>query len=696
VAVVVPAFAADGTPAWVTPAAGAMELPAYYSWTFETKTTGDFAAIARRLHLVPSGDDLGVTTVQYGPLPAAAPMPVLGALSGISAAPIVTKVPTGTANDLRQLTRPRGTANQPIVGLPGLADPWPVDESEPGARGWRDALQDDFRVRAIAGLGERTAIANQDLLAEQAGRIAGAYEEVADRFRRLGGGLLASRSLWRRRVPAEPVRRLAFLGPALRSVLTPAGPVPTAIEHPERGLERGLFSSAAQRALRGRATTAPDTQPPGDVGETLRQAAEPAAAPSRSTPGALHTDRFAQVGRRRALDDVVAGPLPDLPQLGAATTALVNQLDRRDLDPDTSTFIDSHVGRVLGDMGARRGAPLVALLGLLDSGQRLTRTRARVLASALEAPPDTTDLAAVAALVTRVPDRPVTTTYDLAAASAVVDVEFDPTVARPTIADRALAGVLDGGARPDAVPHGPPELAPDLQLAAWRFLQGDEGEWLLPGAGELEEDTVVGLTTNPAFVDAFLLGLNAQVVSELRFRNYPLIPGWTPVRTFWDRANPSSGDTDDDIRGIDTWPRASGFGDSAHQPPSASSADLVILFNTVLFREYPGTLVSLAPVARTGGDEPDWDGEPDFAGRIFPTFQGRITPDRSFFGFDLDPALGREHWVVLEETVSGRRFLNLGARPSAARNSADLAVALLSLPRRVLIRGDRLLGGLGA
>ena len=39
----------------------------------------------------------------------------------------------------------------------------------------------------------------------------------------------------------------------------------------------------------------------------------------------------------------------------------------------------------------------------------------------------------------------------------------------------------------------------------------------------------------------------AQIVAELRFRNYPLIPGWTPVRTFWNRANAASGAVEDDI-----------------------------------------------------------------------------------------------------------------------------------------------------
>ncbi|MEJ7690785.1 MAG: hypothetical protein WKF76_10345 [Nocardioidaceae bacterium] len=49
-------------------------------------------------------------------------------------------------------------------------------------------------------------------------------------------------------------------------------------------------------------------------------------------------------------------------------------------------------------------------------------------------------------------------------------------------------------------------------------------------------------TTNPAFVDTFLLGLNAQVVGELRFRQLPADPRLDPGPDLRDRANPATGD----------------------------------------------------------------------------------------------------------------------------------------------------------
>jgi hypothetical protein len=678
VAVIVPAFTTTGAPAWVTPAPAAIELRAYHSWSFHTRGGGDFASLARRLRLREADADLGACDVEYGPLPAAAASSVRGALVS-TAAPTPAAGPPGVTADLESLTAPLGDAAHPVVGLPDHGAPWPP--APPPAAGWRDQLHEDYRVRAVAGLGAAAGIVNQELLAREAGRVAGAFQEAADRLRRLSLGLLASRSLWRRRVATDGTRRLSVLGPALRDVLSADGPVADVMRHADRALDRSLFSSAAQRALR-----------PGIAG-TLRDAA---AAPPRRTRISARTfdlDAFTRDANRPALDDVLARPAPDPRRLRAAAARVSAALDRRALDRDTASFVDTRLRAVVDQLGTGRAVPILPLLGLAEGGAQAPRERVRLLAAALDAAPDSDDLAALGALVARRPTEPVATAFDLDDAGARIAGAFDPTLARPAIVERVLGGVVDTVGAVDTDPTAPVELAPDLDLPAWRFLRDDAPEWLLPGAGTLPDDTVVALTTNPSFVDAFLLGLNAQVVAELRFRNYPVIAGWTPVRTFWDRANAATGAVDDDIVGVDTWPTASRFGDPSHQTPSASSADLVVLFNTALFREYPGTLVYLVPAARAANGAPNWTTDPSFDARQFPSFQGRIATDRTFFGFDLDPALAAERWIVLEETVNGRRFFNAAARPSTATNGGDLAHDTVSAPRRVLIRGDVLLGG---
>ena len=94
---------------------------------------------------------------------------------------------------------------------------------------------------------------------------------------------------------ADPVRRLGVLGPALRDVLTASGPVAAVMEHPDRALERSLFSSAARRALRRT----------GEAGATLQLAAAAPPRPVRSAPSAVHTDLFARETDRAPLDDAL-------------------------------------------------------------------------------------------------------------------------------------------------------------------------------------------------------------------------------------------------------------------------------------------------------------------------------------------------------------------------------------------------------
>ena len=189
----------------------------------------------------------------------------------------------------------------------------------------------------------------------------------------------------------------------------------------------------------------------------------------------------------------------------------------------------------------------------------------------------------------------------------------------------------------------------------------------------------MALTTNPGFVDAFMVGLNAQVVAELRFRNHPLIPGWTPVRTFWDRVNLATGaSTTTSSTSAPGRPTRR----SVRQPPDAVGLERrprPPLHHPALPRVPRDARL---PGARTAQRRRtiNWSDDPDFNARQFPTFQGRISPDLVFFGFDLDPHLGAERWVVLEETVTvdasstpgptergDQRCRSRRARPSARR-----------------------------
>ncbi len=212
---------------------------------------------------------------------------------------------------------------------------------------------------------------------------------------------------------------------------------------------------------------------------------------------------------------------------------------------------------------------------------------------------------------------------------------------------------------------GPVEIEPELDLPLWSFLSSRAPDWMLPGAGDLVDGDVVGLSTNPVFVESLLVGANHQATAELRWRNMPLVTRWSPLRKFWQRkAN------DVDILPIKSWPDVAPLGDVALVPPSRS-VEAVVAFRTSLFRRYPATVVYLYPAARGWGPpEPMDDLNLD---RVMPTFTGTIGADITFFGFAVPPSALETHWVVLEEPPAGYRFYHKAISPPPPAPPAGIA-----------------------
>jgi hypothetical protein len=387
---------------------------------------------------------------------------------------------------------------------------------------------------------------------------------------------------------------------------------------------------------------------------------------------------------------------------GTDLDTLAQRFDRKGYSPALVTRFNTEVTTAISRVRAGSAVPYFALLDILDptggikrSEDQLSKALDTLRADHLPGPGTAADLLQLGStLVTRPASRP-SSPIDADTAATSIAAAIDPTTEQPFIAARVLSTISGL----DDQPLTPPELSPDLDLPAWQFLRDNASDWLLPGADGLDQDAVVAVQTNPAFVDAFLVGLNTQALGELRFRNIPIVTAATPMRQFWSRVSADGTGYDDDILGVAGWPAGSELGSTAHQPAAvAASADLVVVMRTPLFRRYPRTLVYLVPAVITGGD-PDWAADPDTTQRLLPIFQGTISTDITFFGFDLDPGLAAKHWVVLEEPPHGVRFYNTGPTPAAgaamaaATDGASFASAAFADPLRVLIRGDALVPG---
>jgi hypothetical protein len=186
-------------------------------------------------------------------------------------------------------------------------------------------------------------------------------------------------------------------------------------------------------------------------------------------------------------------------------------------------------------------------------------------------------------------------------------------------------------------------------------------ELLLPGVGSIDDDTVTVLHSNPRFIEAFMVGLNHELASELLWREFPSDLRATYFTNFWDtRAEPQP---IAQLPPIHSWSPSAGLGQSF----SAGGAQLLLLIRGELLQRYPDALI-YAVKARTAsqlGDE-----------ERFPLFRGRIEPDITFLGFALSATEVRAApgwFFVIQEQPSAPRFGLDDTRSGALASWNDLA-----------------------
>jgi hypothetical protein len=171
-------------------------------------------------------------------------------------------------------------------------------------------------------------------------------------------------------------------------------------------------------------------------------------------------------------------------------------------------------------------------------------------------------------------------------------------------------------------------------------------DYLFPGLELVPPNTVTLLATNPEFVESFLVGLNAEMASELLWRNYPTDQRGTYFRQFWD----TGGDGRRDIEKISDW------GDRALGANARGGDDLVLLLRGELLRRYPNSVIYAVAAVRKDGR---LNLSPDPKDEQHPLFRGTLKPDVTFLGFDLTrkQVLGDPGWFfVIQQQPTEPRF----------------------------------------
>ncbi len=80
----------------------------------------------------------------------------------------------------------------------------------------------------------------------------------------------------------------------------------------------------------------------------------------------------------------------------------------------------------------------------------------------------------------------------------------------------------------------PVKWYPEFHRPMYHFLRSMSQEYILPGLENVPQNTVGLLQTNRRFIEAFMLGLNHEMASELLWREFPTDHRGSYFRSFWD------------------------------------------------------------------------------------------------------------------------------------------------------------------
>lgn len=269
----------------------------------------------------------------------------------------------------------------------------------------------------------------------------------------------------------------------------------------------------------------------------------------------------------------------------------------------------------------------------------------------------------------------------------------------------------------------PVMTAPTFNQPMYEAVRDLSVEWLLPGVGNIKQNTVSLLVTNKDFVESFMVGLNHEMARELLWREYPTDQRGTCFRQFWDvRGYVDTERTDEatmltmakdwlqekgvnfnnlsdedkllalqfardelfknkvnDIIPITDWKKKLGEHHREDMiPVTKSKENIVFLIRGELLQRYPNAIIYAQKAifnSQTGRREK----ANGLENQVYPIFKGTIKPDICFFGFRLVPSQVRGiennpsgdqgYFFVIEENPTGARF-GLDA-PDEAENSEN-------------------------
>ena len=188
--------------------------------------------------------------------------------------------------------------------------------------------------------------------------------------------------------------------------------------------------------------------------------------------------------------------------------------------------------------------------------------------------------------------------------------------------------------------------APSLDAPVFRYLARLDASRFMPGAGDVPAESIMLLETNPRFIEALLVGLNAEMNRELLWREFPTDQRGTPFKHFWGWSDGGA-----DIGPIHTWAPGNALGTNTR---IGKGGQIVMLIRGRLLQRYPNT--SIYAWRSSGGKLVNPPAATDIKQ---PVFSGVLGSDIAFAGFDLtdaDLSQGDGWFFVLQQQPTEARF----------------------------------------
>ena len=620
------------TPAWtfVSGSPADVQLPIYYQWEFRTGTGGDFESLVALLKAREIPDTVGkrqIDLTEPGFL-IEPPGPNEQRTIGLEGAlRIVGSEPDEWQQGVRlpfqkvlqqilarawEVATNENHNHDPIVGPP-VYGAWHAARhvlhiEEPPPVNWLDQLNLDPRNRVVAAFGTQVVQAQQEEL------MASAWEQLGQIHR---VNQIKRQGQLGRAVNAVYVNRhfSNFSADTLLKVLAPAQSrlvLPPLVATDRRGF---LSQKISQAAIPATAVSAPLRRLTNSRGVvSARFAMRSTAAVPAASMLTLSTFALAAVLRPKRTGPITIDRVSQSQPSGAFALRLSD-----DQIPASIASTEQ-----LGDFS------------IAPEGD----TRKRTLLDFTEGP-DSQDAAMFRKRVVEhqahlaklfLPDTPPAADqlnlFDARFRAQLLQ-SINPNI---TITTRVLASL----SLPDTIQHVDDPLepnmdAPEFPQPMYEALRDLSQDLFLPGLGDVPANTVAVLETNPTFVESFMVGLNAEMGSELLWRDYPTDQRGTYFKQFWDTSVDPKAVTPS---AITQWVKH--LGDNTPE----TSGKLVLLIRGELLRRYPNTVIYAAPGVHTNGQ---LDVSRKAEEEKHPIFRGTLKPDVTFVGFDLDEdrALGK-------------------------------------------------------